>query len=355
MPGRTLVRWLLLVAVPAVLVAVGLEWYARSTRWAETENAYVKANVVAVSAEVSGRVTEVGVRDQQRVEKGALLFAIDPAPYQLAVQRAEAELGVTRAAIETLRADYRTALRETEEANSRITFLARQLERQRMLKEKGMTREELYDDAKNNLDTAQKRVASLKESSSRALAALDGKPGAPVEAHPRYKQALAMLETAQLDLKRTRITAPVKGVVSNMRLQPGMHVERGASIFSLVEEGPLWIEANYKETQLTDMRVGQPASFTVDAYPGAIWRARVVAIAPATGAEFAVLPPQNATGNWVKVVQRVPVRIEVEESAERPPLRAGMTVITSVDTGRERSAVDLLRAFFLPAKAEARR
>ena len=353
MPGRRLVRLLLLVIVPAIVVAIGLEWYARSTRWAETENAYVKANVVAISAEVSGRVTEVGVRDQQSVERGALLFAIDPAPYQLAVQRAEAQLGVTRAEIETLRADYRTALRETEEANSRITFLSRQLERQRMLKEKGMTREELFDDAKNNLDAAQKRVASLKESSSRSLAALDGKPGAPVEEHPRYRQALAMLETAKLDLARTRITAPVKGVVSNMRLQPGMHVERGSSTFSLVQDGPLWVEANYKETQLTDMRVGQPATFSVDAYPGETWRARVVAIAPATGAEFAVLPPQNATGNWVKVVQRLPVRVEVEETAGRPPLRAGMTVVMSVDTGRERSAVDLLRAFLLPSKAQA--
>ena len=353
LPGRKIVRFLLLVIVPVVAIAIGLEWYARSTRWAETENAYVKANVIAVSAEVSGRVAELAVRDQQRVERGALLFAIDPAPYRLEVERAAAQLGVTRTEIETLRAEYRTALRETEEAGARITFLARQLERQRMLKEKGMTREELYDDAKNNLDSAEKRIASLKESSNRALAALDGKPAAPAESHPRYRQALAALEAAKLDLARTRISAPVAGMVSNLRLRPGMHVERGSPIFSLVEEGPLWIEANYKETQLTDMRVGQPATFTVDAYPGRQWQARVVAIAPATGAEFAVLPPQNATGNWVKVVQRVPVRIEVEEKAERPRLRAGMTVIVSVDTGRERSAVDLLRAFFLSGKAQA--
>lgn len=136
--------------MPVLAIAIGLEWYARSTRWAETENAYVKANVIAVSAEVSGRVAELAVRDQQRVERGMLLFAIDPAPYQLAVQRAEAQLGVTRTEIETLRAEYRTALRETEEAGARITCLSRQLERQRMLKEKGMTREELYDDARNN-------------------------------------------------------------------------------------------------------------------------------------------------------------------------------------------------------------
>src|SRR5258706_5272884 len=236
--GRRLVRALLLVVVPLVAIAIGLEWYARSTRWAETENAYVKANVVAISAEISGRVAEVKVRDQLRVERGALLFGIDPAPYELAVQRAEAQLGVTRTEIETLRAEYRTALRETEEATARIAFLSRQLERQRMLKEKGMTREELYDDAKNNLDNAEKRIASLRESSSRSLAALDGKPAAPAEGHPRYRQALAALDTAKLDLARTRVTAPVAGVVSNMRLQPRMHVERRMPVFSLVQGGP---------------------------------------------------------------------------------------------------------------------
>ena len=126
---------------------------------------------------------------------------------------------------------------------------------------------------------------------------------------------------------------------------------RGAARFSLVDEGQLWVEANYKETQLTDMREGQAVTFTADAYPGVTWRARVSAIAPATGAEFAVLPPQNATGNWVKVVQRIPVRIAIEESAQRPPLRAGMTVSVTVDTGRERSASDLVREFFSPARA----
>ena len=149
------------------------------------------------------------------------------------------------------------------------------------------------------------------------------------------------------------VVAPANGVVSRKTAEVGQLLQAGQPILSIVAADSVWITANYKETQLTDMRVGQPATFTVDAYPGTTWRARVVAIAPATGAEFAVLPPQNATGNWVKVVQRVPVRIEVEESAERPPLRAGMTVVTSVDTGRERSAVDLLRAFLLPSKAQA--
>jgi membrane fusion protein (multidrug efflux system) len=349
---RTLLRVVLLVVVPALALVLALQWYARSARWAETDNAYVKAHVIAISAEVTGRVAEVPVKDQQRVARGALLFRLDPVPFQLAVSRAEAQLSVTRTEIETLRSEYRGANLDAEAAAERIPFLVRQFERQRLMKEKGMSREDLYDEAQNTLETAKKQLVALRERTNRALAGLNGKPDDPVERHPRYLQALAALDQARLELERTRIYAPIAGVLSNMKLQPGENVERGAAKFSLVEDGPLWIEANYKETQLTDMREGQPVTFTADAYPGASWRARVTTISPATGAEFAVLPPQNATGNWVKVVQRVPVRIAIEEPGKRPPLRAGMTVSVSVDTGRERSAFGLLRDFFAPARAQ---
>lgn len=349
---RSLLRALLLVVVPLCAAALALHWYAKGSRWAETDNAYVKAQVIPISAEVSGRVAEVLVRDQQRVARGALLFRLDPIPFQLAVTRAEAQLAVTRTEIETLRSEYRGAQLDAEEAAGRVPFLARQFERQRLMKEKGMSREDLYDEAQNTLETAQKRLVALRERANRALAALDGKPDTPPERHPRYLQALAARDAAQLDLERTRVSAPAPGVVSNMKLQPGEYVEHGIAKFSLVEDGPLWIEANYKETQLTDMREGQSAHFSADAYPGAEWRARVTTIGAATGAEFAVLPPQNATGNWVKVVQRIPVRIAIEDTAGRPPLRAGMTVSVSVDTGRERGAVDLLREFFAPTRAQ---
>ena len=348
---RKLLRALLLVAVPALAIALGLHWYAKSARWAETDNAYVKGHVIAISAEVAGRVAQVPVRDQQRVERGATLFLLDPVPFKLALGRADAQLAVTRTEIETLRSEYRGAMLDAAEAAERIPFLVRQFERQRLMKEKGMSREDQYDEASNTLETAKKHLVALQERANRALASLDGKPDAPAERHPRYQQSLSARQTALLDLERTRVVAPVAGVLSNMKLQPGEYVVRGAARFSLVEDGPLWIEANYKETQLTDMREGQPVSFTADAYPGVTWRARVTTIAPATGAEFAVLPAQNATGNWVKVVQRVPVRIAIEETGKRPSLRAGMTVSVSIDTGRERSASDLLRDFFSPAQA----
>jgi membrane fusion protein (multidrug efflux system) len=350
---RKLLRPLLLVVVPLIAIAIALHWYARGARYAETDNAYVKAQVIPISAEVSGRVIEVMVRDQQRVAKSAPLFRLDPAPFQLALARADAQLSVVRTEIETLRSEYRSALRDAEEQAERIPFLERQYERQGRMKEKGMSREDLYDESQNNLLTAKKRLIALRERANRALAALDGKPDTPPEKHPRYLQALAMRDTAQLDLERTRVSAPAPGVISNLKLRPGEFVEHGAARFSLVDESPPWIEANYKETQLTDMREGQLATFTADAYPGATWKARVTTIGAATGAEFAVLPPQNATGNWVKVVQRIPVRIAIEETGERPPLRAGMTVTVSVDTGRERGAFDLVRDFFSPARAQS--
>ncbi len=352
MPNK-LLRLVLLVVVPAVAILAALHWYAKGARYAETDNAYIKAQVIPISAEVSGRVAEVMVRDQQHVAKSAPLFRLDPVPFQLALARAEAQLSVVRTEIETLRAEYRSARVDAEEQAARIPFLERQYDRQGRMKEKGMSREDLYDEAQNNVETARKRLNALRERAARALAALDGKPDAPPESHPRYLQALAMRDVAQLDLERTKVSAPAPGVVSNLKLRPGEFVEHGAAKFSLVDDGPPWIEANYKETQLTDMREGQAAQFSADAYPGVTWKARVTTIGAATGAEFAVLPPQNATGNWVKVVQRIPVRIAIEETGERPPLRAGMTVSVSVDTGRERSAFGLVRDFFSPARAQA--
>ncbi len=351
-----LLRALLLFAIPAMGIVASLHWYAKGSRWSETDNAYVKAHLVAVSAEVSGKVIELSARDQQKVARGAPLFRIDPAPFELAVTRAESQVAVVRTEIETLRSEYKGALLDAEAESERIGFLARQFERQRLIKEKGMSREDQFDEAQNNLETAKKRQVALRERANRALAGLDGKADAPPERHPRFQQAVGALKSARLDLARTQVTAPAAGVLSNVKLRPGSYVERGDPVFSLVDDGALWIEANFKETQLTDMREGQTVSFTMDAYPGVRWKARVAAIAPATGAEFAILPPQNATGNWVKVVQRIPVRIAIDEAERvdrlRPPLRAGMTVSVSVDTGRERSAADVLRQIFSSASAQ---
>jgi len=348
-PSGKLVRALLLLGVPLVVIVAGLHFYAQGGRHMETDNAYVKAHIVAVSAEVAGRVAEVAVRDNQTVEPGQLLFRIDPAPFEMAVARANAQLANARTEVETLRAEHRVALADAEEAEERIRFLTLQLERQRRLKEQGMVREEAYDEARHNLDAARARLTALQERVARGITGLGGDLKLPTDRHPRVLEARAALDTAALDLARTRILAPAAGTVSNLKLQPGTNVARGIAAFSLIQAGAPWIEANFKETQLAAVRVGQEARIVADAYPGVEWRARVSTIAPATGAEFALLPPQNATGNWIKVVQRVPVLLAInpaEQSAgDRPALRAGMTVSVSIDTGRSRGLPDLRGAF----------
>jgi membrane fusion protein (multidrug efflux system) len=332
-----LIRPTLLIVVPAAAVLIGLYVYARGGREVDTENAYVKANVVAVSAEVSGRVLEVMVHDNQPVQAGAPLFRLDPTPFELAVARASAQMEVVRTDVQSLRAEYRSTLQEAVEAQDRIGFLTRQLERQEKLKEQGMSRADVYDEAKHNLHVAQSRLQTIHEATNRVLAGLLGDPNLPVERHPRYLEAKAMRDAAALDVGRTQVKAPTAGVVSNMKLQVGEHVEKGSSIFSLIQSGPVWVEANFKETQLTYMRPGQTAHVIADAYPDVEFEARVTTIAPATGAEFAILPPQNATGNWVKVVQRIPVLVEVKQPPGQPQqLRAGMTVTVTVDTGHDR-------------------
>jgi len=342
--SRKALRAVLLVGVPLVAVAAALWFYAAGGRHVETDNAYVKAHIIAVSAEVAGRVAAVEVRDNQAVAAGALLFRIDPAPFEVAIAKADAQMAVVRTDLASLRAEHRVALAEGREAEERIDFTSRQLERQRLLKEKGMGREDTFDEARHNLDVARARLGAVQERAARALAALGGDPNLPAERHPRFLEAQAARNAAQLDLAHTRVTAPAAGVVSNMRLQAGEYVARGVPVFTLIQGGDTWIEANFKETQLAGVRVGQPARVVVDAYPGVEWTAKVSAIAPATGAEFALLPPQNATGNWVKVVQRVPVHLAIEQAPGQPPLRAGMTVTVSVDTGHSRGLPGFLSA-----------
>ena len=348
--GRKLARALLLLGVPLAVVAIALYYYATGGRHLETDNAYVKTHIVAVSAEVAGRVAEVAVRDNQAVAQGQLLFRIDAVPFETALARARAQLANARTEVETLRAEHRVALADAAESVERIRFLGLQLERQRRLKEQGMVREDAYDEARHNLEAARARLVALQERAARGLAGLGGDLKMPTDRHPRVLETQAALDAAALELARTRVLAPAAGTVSNLKLQPGANVARGIAAFSLILAGDPWIEANFKETQLAGMRVGQAARIVADAYPGVEWRARVSAIAPATGAEFALLPPQNATGNWIKVVQRVPVLFAIEPggqdpggraAGERPALRAGMTVSVSIDTGRSRGLPDL--------------
>jgi membrane fusion protein (multidrug efflux system) len=334
--GRLALRALLLVLVPLAAAAAGLYVYATGGRYVVTENAYVKANLVAVSADVSGRVVWVGVADNQTVAAGEPLFQIDPVPFEIALAGAEAELAVVLTELGSLKADYREAQAAMAEAAERARFLELQYQRQKQLRARGVGTEAKFDAAQHELETARQRVTMIGERAENVLASLSGDADLKPRRHPRYLRIKAQRDQAALDLERGAVLAPAAGVVSNMKLQPGEHVEAGTPVFSVIEAEPLWIEANLKETQLTHVREGQPATLVVDAYPDQTWGAEVTSISPATGAEFALLPPQNATGNWVKVVQRVPVHLAIAEDAGAPRLRAGMTVRVSIDTGRER-------------------
>ena len=339
---RRMKRVLLMIVLPLGVAVAALYVYANGGRYIVTENAYVKANVIAVSADVSGRVIAVEIDDNRVVKPGDRLFAIDPVPFRIDLAEADAQLEIIRTDVGQLRYDIAEAQAELAEARERQRFLAQQFERQRKLKQRGMGSEEAFDLALHDLKAGEETMRTIDQRIARSLAAHGNDPNMPVDKHPRFRHAMAVREQALVDLGRTVVRAPAKGVVSNMKLQVGEYVKAGDAVFSLIEAAPIWIEANLKETELTNLTIGQPATVIVDAYPDHEWWAFVDTIAPATGAEFALLPPQNATGNWVKVVQRVPVALRIEPSGDDPVLRAGMTVTVSIDTGKTRGLTDVV-------------
>ncbi len=334
--GFVTTRLLLLVIVPLVAIAAGLYFYSTGGRYVSTENAYVRADIIAISADIDGRVTSVSVADNQRVEKGAELFRLDAEPLRSQVGEAEAELQLARVSIDSMRAEYQEAMAAIRTARQQVGYLQRRLDRQAKLIQRGVVSDEKHDEALYELRAATQEVATLRERAGRVLANLGGDLDIAYEAHPAYQAAQYRLELARTRERKTVVRAPAAGIISNMRLQAGEFVEQGRAVFSLVNDNDVWVEANLKETQLTHLAPGQHATLSVDAYPGIEWHAVVSDIAPTTGAEFSLLPPQNATGNWVKVVQRVPVRLRIEPRPDAPRLRIGMTVTATIDTKRQR-------------------
>jgi membrane fusion protein, multidrug efflux system len=333
-PRRSL-RVVLLGVVPALAGAIGLYWYATSGRYVSTENAYVKSDIIAISPDVDGRVVSVEVAENQLVKKGEVLFRIDPEPFRLALDLAEAKVLAVRHDVEAARAEFREIEAEIDEAKARVDFSDQQAKRQRELQGRGHAAQASLDEAEMELATSKQRVTGLREKLRTVLVKLGGDPASAVELHPDFRAAEADRDMAARDLKDAEVRAPVDGIVSRMRLQAGEWVKEGEPAFSIIDPASTWIEANLKETQLENVRVGQQVEVEVDAYPHDRWQGEVVSISPATGAEFALIPPQNATGNWVKVVQRLPVRIAVHPRDGQPPLRAGMTVAATIDTERE--------------------
>ena len=338
-------RWpgvIVVVFGPALIVAIGAYVYFTGGRIAETENAYVQADKVSVSAKVSGQITRVLVEDNRRVDPGQVLFQLDEEPFRIALARAQARLQGAKAEIEELKASYRQMREEMELERTNVAYFEREFQRQEKLARKGVASEVRLDEARHNLAVARRRVAVARHNLSRILASLGGAADTPVERDPRYLEAKAERDRAALDLRDAVVVAPIAGIAGRVP-EPGDYTTAGAAVMNIVSGKNVWIEANFKETDLTYVRPGQPVTARIDTYPDRVWPAVVDSISQATGAEFALLPPQNATGNWVKVVQRIPVRIEIETAAGDPPLRAGMSVLVKIDTGFERPLPDFVR------------
>jgi membrane fusion protein (multidrug efflux system) len=326
-------RWPLMSLAVMVVIGGGAYLYFTGGRYQSTDDAYAQAATVSISSRVAGQVSEIGVRDNEFVRRGAMLFKLDDAPYRIAVSDAAARLADTRLQIESLKSTYRQRQVELHAARDTQAYAQQQYDRQTRLLKTGIASQAQFDQGAHALDAARQQVANVQQQLGVALANLGGDPNIPPERHPLVAQAQAALDRAQLNLSYTVISAPMDGVVAKVeQLQVGNTIAASAPVFALVSTGDVWIEANFKEVQLAHMRSGQLATVKIDRYPGRRFSAKVTSVSPSTGSQFSLLPPENATGNWVKVVQRVPVRLQLVQSDAQFALQAGLSADVTVDT-----------------------
>ena len=331
-PLRQRLRLPLMVLGPALVLIAASWWYLTSGRYVSTDDAYVQAARTMVSADISGRVVEVAVHDNEAVTKGQLLFRLDDRPYRIAVDDAKAQLAAARLQLQALKATYDQKVADAKSAEETMGYQQREFDRQRQLATSGVASRQAYDQSQNALQVARQKVASTQGDLANTLAQLGGNPDLPVDQHPAVQRAQAALEKAELDLSYTMVRAAEPGIVTKVdQLQVGSYVNAATPVFSMMSNR-VWIEANFKETELTHMRPGQTATVEIDTYPGAPCTAKVQSLSPGTGLTFSLLPPENATGNWVKVVQRLPVRLALECPDRNLPLHAGLSANVEVDT-----------------------
>jgi membrane fusion protein (multidrug efflux system) len=333
-------RWMLMGGGVLLALVAGVWYYLASGRYVSTDDSSVQAAQATISANVPGRVIELDVHDNQNVRRGDVLFRLDDSLYRIALEEAQAKLASARMQINAAKATYRHQLSDQAAARDTLAYQQHEYQRQQRLLQSGISSRAQFEQVQHAVQLAQSQLNSAQQQAGSVLAMLGGNPNLPLDQHPVVMQAQAALDRANLDLSYTVIRAPDDGVVARVeQLQVGDYINAATPVFGLVSSRDVWVEANFKEDELTYMRAGQSAQVRIDAYPGRRFSAQVTSLSPGTGAQFSLLPPENATGNWVKVVQRVPVRLQLDSSqfGDGTPLHAGLSAEVTVDTQHRRS------------------
>jgi membrane fusion protein (multidrug efflux system) len=344
---RDRVRWGLFALLPLVLLGGGY-YYVTGGQIMSTDDAYVQADRVGVSTDVSGIVQDVAVKDNEHVAAGQVLYRLDPRQFQIALDNAKANLSQIALSIDAMKQDYHRMESDVAAQQAQVDLDQKNYERNAMLLKTATVSQAVFDQARYTLDNDKGKLAALQRQVQVQLAKLGGDPEIPTTDHPQYRQVKAMVDEAQRQLDHTVIAAPFAGTVTNVpSIAPGKYLSASTTAFFLVDTDHVWVDATPKETELTYVRPGQKATISVDTYPDAEWHGVVESVSPAAAQEFSLLPAQNTSGNWVKVVQRVPMRIRIDTSDKNlPPLRAGMSVVVDVDTGHARGFPSFLRSLF---------
>jgi membrane fusion protein, multidrug efflux system len=340
-------RWALFAPLPLAMI-VGCYWYVAGGAVMSTDDAYVEADKVGISADISGIVADVAVGDNQRVAAGQVLYRLDPRQFQIALDNAKANLAETALSIAAMKEDYKRMLSDAAAQQAQVDLDQVNHDRYATLLRTATVSKATFDQAHYTLDTDKNKLDSLHRQAAVQLARLAGDPSIPVTLHPQYLQAQAKVDEAQRQLDHATVVAPFSGIVTNVpTIAPGKYLPASTIAFYLVDTDHVWLAANPKETELTYVRPGQRVTVRVDTYPNVEWHGTVESISPAAAQEFSLLPAQNTSGNWVKVVQRVPMRVRIDTSNNsQPPLRVGMSVEVEVDTGHPRGLPRFVTALF---------
>lgn len=338
----SLLRPILMVGGMAVVAVALLAFWLAAGGTVTSDDAYVEADKLAVSTDVAGIVSDVAVKEGEHVAKGQVLFRLDPRRFNIALDAAKAGLHNTELTIASMKQDYRRLLSDVASTKAVLAADRQTVVRDTWLRARGGIPEAKYDDARFRLAADQAKVQSLEEQAGVELAKLGGSLELPIGELPQYQAQAAKVAEAERERDHSVVRAPFSGIVTDVsKLQPGMYLPAGTAAFGLISDQHFWVTANPKETELTWVKPGDKASVSIDTYPGRVWHGAVESIGPAVGSEFSLLPAQNSSGNWVKVVQRIPLRVRLDLSPGDPPLRAGMSVEVSIDTGHRRTLADL--------------